>query len=146
MAKTKIKETATKMMANRGGDSVFTLFVEVDEALESFAKIAHGHFFYTPSAAGLGETHRKDLDDLLNNFAEAGREGVLDWLDRFTALNTYEISIPGLKDPALVPPGKTGVIISLLAEYDLFKKIEEAGWLDEFTRVFEEPILKVKKR
>jgi phytoene dehydrogenase-like protein len=138
-----IEETRERFMANRGGDSVFTLFLEVDEPLESFGKIAHGHFFYTPSTRGLGETHRGELDDLLNNFAEAGKERVLDWLNRFTALNTYEISVPGLKDPALVPPGKTGMIISLLAEYNLFRKVEEAGWLEEFVREFEERILKV---
>jgi hypothetical protein len=34
----------------------------------------------------------------------------------------------------LAPPGKTGLIISFLAEYDLFSKIKEAGWLDEFIR------------
>jgi phytoene dehydrogenase-like protein len=138
-----IEQVQAGYMKNRGGDSVFTLFVEVDEPLESFSKIGHGHFFYTPSPQGLGETHRSDLDDLLNRFAEAGKEEVLAWLDRFTALNTYEISIPGLKDPALVPPGKTGVIISLLAEYDLFKKVEEAGWLEEFIRELEERIVKV---
>ena len=37
------------MLKNRGGDSVFSLFLEVDEPLESFRKIANGHFFYTPS-------------------------------------------------------------------------------------------------
>ena len=141
--RTNIAETGAKMMANRGGDSVFTLFLEVDEPLESFGKIGHGHFFYTPSKKGLGETHRSELDELLSNFAEAGKKEVLAWLDRFTDLNTYEISIPGLKDPALVPPGKTGVIISLLAEYDLFKKVEEAGWLEEFIRELEDRILKV---
>lgn len=135
-----IEDTRGRYMANRGGDSVFTLFLEVDEPLESFGRIAHGHFFYTPSPEGLGETHRSELDNLLSRFAEAGKAEVLAWLDRFTALNTYEISIPGLKDPAMVPPGKTGVIISLLAEYELFKKADEAGWLDEFVKEFEERI------
>lgn len=141
--KDKVAETGARMMASRGGDSVFTLFLEVDEPLESFSKIAHGHFFYTPSPQGLGETHRSELDQLLNRFAEAGKEEVLAWLDRYTDLNTYEISIPGLKDPALVPPGKTGVIISLLAEYDLFKKVEEAGWLNEFVTALEDRIVSV---
>ena len=40
------------MLKNRGGDSVFSLFLEVDEPLESFRKIANGHFFYTPSKTG----------------------------------------------------------------------------------------------
>jgi len=58
-------------------------------------------------------------------------------------LNTYEISIPGLKDPNLVPEGKTGLIISLLTEYDLFDKIREAGWYDEFKTEFEIRVIRV---
>jgi phytoene dehydrogenase-like protein len=139
----KIEETRAMMLDNRGGDSVFSLFLEVDEPPESFSKIAHGHFFYTPSRQGLGETHLQELTDLLARFREAGRAEILAWLDRFTRLNTFEISIPALKDPTMAPPGKTGVIISLLAEYDLFKKIEEAGWLDEFIRELEDRMLKV---
>ena len=141
--KTKIGETKAKMLANRGGDSVFTLFLEVDEPPESFSKIAHGHFFYTPSRQGLGETHRDELDNLLRNFSKFKKEEILAWLDRFISLNTFEISIPGLKDPGMVPPGKTGVIISLLAEYDLFKLIQDAGWLDEFITELEDRILRV---
>ncbi len=131
------------MLKNRGGDSVFSLFLEVDEPLESFRKIAHGHFFYTPSKLGLGETHREELNYLLSNFEKIEKEQILTWLDKFTRLNTYEISIPGLKDPELVPPGKTGIIISFLAEYDLFNKIQKAGWLDEFIPELENRVLSV---
>jgi len=140
---TEIGETKAKMQGSRGGDSVYTLFVEVDEPLDSFGKIAHGHFFYTPVRQGLGETHRSELDDLLGNFATLDKEQILAWLDKFTSLNTYEISIPGLKDPAMAPAGKTGLIISILAEYDLFKMVREAGWLDEFTVALEDRVLKV---
>jgi phytoene dehydrogenase-like protein len=141
--KTKFEDTKNKMLKNRGGDSVFSLFLEVDEPLESFRKIANGHFFYTPSKLGLGETHRAELDYLLNNFEKVEKEQILTWLDKFTRLNTYEISVPGLKDPELVPPGKTGIIISLLAEYDLFNKIQKKGWLDEFVTELENRILSV---
>ena len=131
------------MLQNRGSDSVFSLFLEVDEPLESFREIAHGHFFYTPSKIGLGETHRKELNELLRNFENVKKEQILTWLDKFTQLNTYEISIPGLKDPELVPPGKTGMIISFLAEYDLFKEIQKAGWLNEFIPELENRIISV---
>ena len=137
------EDARNKFFRNRGGDSVFSLFVEVDEPLENFRKIAHGHFFYTPSKIGLGETHRTELDDLISNFGNVDKQQIMAWLDKFTRLNTYEISVPGLKDPELVPPGKTGLIISFLAEYDLFKKIREAGWLDEFIPELENRVLGV---
>jgi len=141
--KTKFEEAKNNMLKNRGGDSVFSLFLEVDESLESFRKIAHGHFFYTPSKLGLGQTHREELDYLLRNFEKVDKDHILTWLDKFIRLNTYEISIPGLKDPELVPPGKTGIIISFLAEYDLFSKIQKAGWLDEFIHEIEKRVLSV---
>ena len=141
--KTKFEEIKNNFLKNRGGDSVFSLFLEVDEPLESFRKIANGHFFYTPSKLGLGETHREELNSLLINFEKVEKEQILTWLDKFTRLNTYEISIPGLKDPDLVPPGKTGVIISFLTEYDLFNLIQKAGWLEEFTSELENRVLSV---
>jgi phytoene dehydrogenase-like protein len=139
----KFTETKSRMLANRGCDSVFTLFISINEPIESFRKIANGHFFYTPLKTGLGETHRKELDYLLCNFDKIGKEQILKWLDNFIRLNTYEISVPGLKDETLTPPGKTGLIISFLAEYDLFHAIQKAGWLDEFTAEIERKVLKV---
>ncbi|MFX1272634.1 MAG: FAD-dependent oxidoreductase, partial [Promethearchaeota archaeon] len=44
----------------------------------------------------------------------------------------YEISIPALRNAALTPEGKTGLIISMLFEYDLIKKVRDANWYDEF--------------
>lgn len=141
--KTQAGITKNEFLKNRGGDSVFSLFLQVDKPVGSFGEIAHGHFFYTPSKQGLGETHRGELDHILHNFDKIEKGEILTWLDKYTRLNTYEISIPGLKDPALVPPGKTGVIISLLAEYELFKKIQKAGWLDEFTQELENRIVRI---
>lgn len=139
--KLKVETTKEKMLSSRGGDSVFTLFLEVDEPLENFAKVGHGHFFYTPSKVGLGKTHREELDNILCNFGNTKKAEIFSWLDRFVELNTFEISIPGLKDADMAPPGKTGMIISLLAEYELFNKIKEAGWLDEFTTELENRII-----
>jgi phytoene dehydrogenase-like protein len=139
----RFENTKNTILKNRGGDSVFSLYLEVDEPLDSFRKIANGHFFYTPSKTGLGETHRKELNELLRNFENLNKEHIMTWLDKFTRLNTYEISIPGLKDSDLVPHGKTGMIISLLAEYDLFKEVRKAGWLNEFISEIENRIIDV---
>ncbi|MFC1784747.1 phytoene desaturase family protein [Candidatus Neomarinimicrobiota bacterium] len=142
-SKSDFESTKTSILKNRGGDSVFTLFLEVDEPLESFKKIANGHFFYTPSKQGLGETHRSEIRTLLDNWEKVDKKQVLTWLDKFIQFNTYEISIPGLKDSELVPIGKTGLIISFLAEYDLFKAIQKSGWYNEFIVELENRILDV---
>jgi phytoene dehydrogenase-like protein len=141
--RSKFEKTGVLLGRKRGGDSVFTLFVEVDEPADTFRNIANGHFFYSPSKQGLGETHWSELQGLLKAQGEPDRDRILGWLDKFLALNTYEISVPVLKDPDLAPEGKTGLIISILAEYDLFKLIADAGWYEEFIAEIEARILKV---
>jgi phytoene dehydrogenase-like protein len=141
--KARYQDVKSKMLKSKSGESVFTLFLQVDEPLEHFGKIANGHFFYTPSRKGLGETHRKELNDILNNFDNTSKEQVFNWLDKFILLNTFEISIPGLRDNSLAPPGKTGMIISFLAEFELFRRIQGAGWLDEFIAGLENRIISV---
>ena len=141
--RTKFEEVKNEMLEKRGGESVFSLFLEINEPLESFKKIANGHFFYTPSKVGLGETHWKELNNLLCNWDKVEKKQIYSWLDKFTKLNTYEISIPGLKFSELTPPGKTGMVVSFLAEYDLFKNLRETSWYDEFVSELENRIVKV---
>ena len=140
---TRFTREKAKLLQNKGGESVFTLFLELDAPLASLGSIAHGHFFYTPSRQGLGDTHRGELQELLRNFDQLGKPDILSWLDRFIALNTFEISIPGLKDTALAPPGKTGLIVSFLAQYELFHKVQSAGWLEEFVAGIEDRVIAV---
>lgn len=136
----RFNERKKEYSTRRGGDSVYTLYLQVDEPADSFRKISNGHFFYTPSKQGLGETHWTELDKLIAKSAE--KTQVLAWLDNYISLNTFEISIPVLKDPGMAPEGKTGVIISILTEYDLFHMISEAGWYKEFITELEVRIIK----
>lgn len=131
------------LLAGRGADSVFTLYVAVDEPPETFKTHARGHLFYTPSRQGLGEIHRSELRTLLQNWTSVSKADVLAWLDRFCERNTYEIAIPALKDPSAAPTGKTGLIISTLFEYELVKKVHESGWYDEFKAEVEQRMLEV---
>jgi len=128
----KIEAEKARILPRRGADSVFTVYLGVDEPPETFRRISHGHFFYTPSRHGLGDIHTAELRRMLKNWEQTDRKDVLAWLDRFTALNTYEISIPVFKEPKAAPPGKTGLIISTLFEYDLVKRVEGDGWSQEF--------------
>jgi len=139
----KVNTFRSELSKKHGTDSIFSVFVAVDEPPEIFEAISNGHFFYTPSRKGLGEIHRSQLRDLLKNWSGNSKEEALDWLDRFCELDTYEISIPVLKDRNSAPPGKTGLIISTLFEYDIVKKAHETGWYSEFKEEFQKKILGV---
>ncbi len=139
----KFEKDKKRVLEKRGGDSVYTIYIESDEPPESFGKIANGHFFYSPSRKGLGETRWGEIDSILREQGSPERSVILKWLDKFLALNTFEISVPALKDSGMAPDGKTGLIISILADYDLFKKIADAGWYDEFITVIEDRIIKI---
>lgn len=117
------------------GESVFSLFLGVDEPPETFQKISRGHFIYTPRIEGLGSRHREDLEKLkveLNNPSPSTREKLFAWLEGFCRFNSYEISLPVLKDAALAPEGKTGILVSFLMDGMLWERVAEAGWLKEF--------------
>ncbi|MFW9812824.1 MAG: phytoene desaturase family protein [Candidatus Thorarchaeota archaeon] len=129
------------LLTKRGCDSVYSLFIGVDVPLETFRAISNGHFFYTPSKQGLGEVHWSDLDSLIANFETKSKEDVLQWLDKYCKLTTYEISIPAFRDSTLTPEGKTGLEISMLFEYDLVKKVIDANWYEEFRTEIENRML-----
>ena len=146
-----LPETSAKMVnkfrseisKKHGTDSIFSIFIAVDEPPEKFEAIASGHFFYTPSKKGLGETHRSEMKTLLENWSESSKEKVLSWLDRFCELGTYEISIPVLKDKNLAPQGKTGLIVSTLFEYEIVKRAYESGWYEELKEELEKRVIEV---
>ena len=131
-----------EFQSKRGGDSVFSVMIGVDEPPEKFKSISNAHLFYTPSRKGLGETHRSRLKLLIENFEKTKKEEIFEWVEDYCRLTTYEISIPALRDRSLAPEGKTGLVVSFLFEYDLIKKVEAAGWYDEFKREVEDRILK----
>jgi phytoene dehydrogenase-like protein len=123
-----------ELEACAGSDSVLSLFLSVDEAPDAFAAISEGHLFYSPDARGLGDLHTRGLEELLARHAGESlpEEPVRAYLDAYFARTTYEVSIPVLKDPALAPPGKTGLVVSTLFDYRLTRRIQEAGWYDAF--------------
>ncbi len=125
----RVKENIEK---GKPGESVFSLYLEVDLPISYFKDISHGHFFYTPSKKGLGEIHKSELRAMLENWEKVEKNDVYSWWDRFLKYNTFEISIPALRDPELAPKGKTGLIVSLLMEYELFDKLDTSGWYQEF--------------
>jgi phytoene dehydrogenase-like protein len=117
----------------KGNDSVFTVYLEVDLEKSYFASKASEHFFYTPSRAGQSKAGQIPL--------HASREEIEKWLEAFFRFTTYEISIPVMRDDALAPAGKSGLIVSVLFDYQLSKKIEGMGWYEEFKGLCENCIV-----
>ncbi len=60
------------------------------------------------------------------------RDDIEAWLEKFFTLTTYEISCPVMRDVTMAPPGKTGLIVSVLFDYKLTKYVEDAGWYNAF--------------
>lgn len=61
-------------------------------------------------------------------------------LEELLALTTYEISIPVLRDASLAPDGKTGLVISLLFDYQLTRRIHEIGRYEDFKQFMEKRV------
>lgn len=108
----------------RGNESVLTVFLSSNLDNDFFRDIASGHFFYTPSREGQSIAGTAPVG--------GSRDEIEGWLDRYLSLTTYEISIPALRDSELAPPGKTGLIISVLFDYQLSKAIDRQGWDETF--------------
>lgn len=99
--------------------------------------------FYTPSRQGLGQTTRLEREALVRDFDNKTKTEVFAWLDQYCELNTYEVSVPALRDAAMAPEGKTGVMISCLLDYDVVEKIEKAGWYGDFKDFLEKRIISI---
>ena len=146
--KQKIEAKKELLKDMKGGDSVFTVYLTANEHKEYFDRICTGHFFYTPSKVGLSQISNQWLDEFLalkdlNPNDEAQKNNLKEYLTQYCDLNTFEISIPALRDSSLAPEGKTGLIISLLFDYSLTKRIDELGWSEDIKHFMETSIIRV---
>ena len=141
--KSKITSVKQNILSAKGAESVFILFLALDLPHSYFQTKGGEHMFYSPSKKGLGETNRGERERILENFETISKDKIFAWLDSFCKLNTYEVSIPALRDPNLSPEGRTGIMISCLFDYHLIEKVEKAGWYDEFKETTEKNIIRI---
>ncbi len=125
----------------RGGDSVLSLYIQADVPPEVFGSIHSPHFFYTPYSDGLSSLSDVQIR-LPSGALTDDRDALESWVRSFLRLTTYEISIPALRDSDLAPQGKTGLIISTLMDYAVWKHIEDMGWYSAFKTVCEQAMEK----
>ena len=62
-------------------------------------------------------------------------------MNNYLEYTTYEIAIPSLRNIELAPEGKTGLIISVLMDYDFIKNINNLGFYEKFKAFSEEKII-----
>jgi phytoene dehydrogenase-like protein len=138
-----IEAEAHRILSSKGAESVFILFIAVNRPPSYFQENGGAHMFYTPSKQGLGETNWQERLRLIEDFDHKSKIEVLHWLGKYIKLNTYEISIPVLRDNSMAPEGQTGLMISCLFDYDVMAKVEKAGWYEEFKTFIENQIIDI---
>jgi len=137
----KLESEKQRILSSKGAESIFILYLGVNRPPSYFKEHGGEHLFFTPSRQGLGETNREQRLHLIENFDQVSKGEVIAWLERYCDLNTYEISIPVLRDSSMAPEGQTGVMVSCLFDYQVIKKVENAGWYEEFKGRLEERII-----
>ena len=144
-ARNRARARAALVTASTGGDSIFTLYLGLAIDPTWFAAKSNGHFFYTPSSEGMGEDMHQELERLLADVSSEGnasfRKKAEDWIRRLIRFNTFEISIPVLKDSSLAPAGKTGLIVSVLFDYALCEAARIGGWYDDLKTLVEDCLI-----
>lgn len=114
----------------KGAESVLSIYYLTDCDASVLKDTLGPHCFYTANKNGLSNIH---LDDIRkNNEFTKNKEILFTWLKDYLFYNTFEVSIPALRDQTLAPKGKSALIISTLMDYKLTEHIASLGLYDEF--------------
>lgn len=125
---------------SRGNDSILTFYLGVDLAPDYFESRCGAHMFYTPGKRGISS-----LPDW-KQVAQLDGDGLLLWLSDYLETTTFEISCPALRNIALAPKGKTGLIISTLMDYTFVKHLSDIGKYQQLKALATERILSIFER
>lgn len=128
-----IHKQAKLVEQGHGGDSVLSVFYELDIEPSLVDQAFGPHCFYTPKLSGLSSLGLDSWKEAVNQTSpQAQRSSLEKWLRRYFELTTFEISCPALRQSSLAPKNRTGLIVSTLFPFYLVKLIDESGWYDQF--------------
>lgn len=134
-----IIEQKKLLQGKRGGDSIYSFFLAVDLDKEYFRTKSSGHLFYTPNKLGQSKIFGK----LKSVSQSTDKNEIFHWMNEYLEYTTYEIAIPSLRNEELAPKGKTGLVASVLMDFDFISNIRALGFYEEFKNFTEEKILAV---
>jgi len=113
-----------------GADSILTVYLLTDLDPEYFRDKNGPHAFYTPKKDGLSNAQLSLIKE--NGKFIDDKDKIFLWIKQHLLFNTFEISIPSLRDKSLSPEGTCGLIVSVLFDYELTQHIYENGYYEEF--------------
>ena len=132
-----------KILNHKGAESIFTVYLAIDEDPKYFKSISNSHLFYTPYRKGLGSIIKEKQQNIIKNWDNLNKKEIFNWLEELCRYNTYEISIPVLKDKDAAPFNKTGLEVSFLFDYTITKKAKETGFYDELKEKLTELVINI---
>lgn len=135
-----------QVLSSKGAESVFIMFIAVNRPPSYFQENGGEHLFFTPSRQGLGEVNQAERMRLINDFDQVSKVELFNWLEQYIGLNTFEISIPALRDHTLAPEGQTGLMVSFLFDYQVIENVVKAGWYDEFKHAVQNGVIDILSR
>ena len=138
-AKSKILNYKNFLSDKRGGDSIYSMFIAVNLEKDYFKERSSGHCFYTPNKKGQSSVFNK-LKEIKKS---TNKKEITKWMMEYLEYTTYEIAIPSLRNPKLAPEGKTGLVVSVLMDYDFINNISNLGFYKEFKQISENKIIDV---
>lgn len=140
------EENKSCILKGKGNDSIFTLYLTTGLDPEYYFGKCSEHTFYTPHHSGLStmDLSAKAALAKARQESEESRKGLLlDWIKEYAQKTTYEISIPVLRDAAMAPEGKSGLIVSTVFDFPLTEYFRELGLYEEFKEVLSQEIIQV---
>jgi phytoene dehydrogenase-like protein len=108
--------------------------MKVKDPNRTMAKRAGMHTFFTPYLDGL-TAHGIDLIKKEDGTFVDNKDKIFQWIKEWYRRNTYEISVPVLRDGSLAPEDESGFIVSVLLDYQLTKMIAQKGWYEELKQI-----------
>jgi phytoene dehydrogenase-like protein len=130
----KNKKYLSLTKVGKGADSVMTVFMKTKDPQRTLAKQAGMHTFFTPYLDGLSGHAINLIKDANGQFFN-DKVKIFNWVKEWYRRNTYEISVPVLRDTTLAPTDESGFIVSVLLDYQLTKFIADQGWYEDLKQL-----------
>lgn len=134
-----IEQKKELLVGKKGGDSVYSVFLAVDMDSSFFGSFSSAHCFYTPKKTGQSSV----FNQLRFISKSQSKESIIDWMKLYLEYTTYEIAIPSLRNSSLAPKGKTGLVVSVLMDYEFIRNINELGFYYEFKDIAQKKVIEV---